>query len=152
MPGFSITLLLLPIIRSDASVPSHDLILHLLDQDTNAPGWKWSSKASPPKKTQAINVSSSVISEQKEGPSQLAFPDPKEFTAAVERACKNLIAAEPEITLMDSIAGDGDCGLTLKAGASGAYLMVYAKTSDLLMGGDKSHTAYHIIYGNDHEL
>jgi dihydroxyacetone kinase len=121
MPGFSITLLLLPIIRSDASAPSsHDLLLYLLDQDTNAPGWKWSSKASPPKKAQATNTSSSVISEQKKGLSQLAFPDPKEFTAAIERACKNLIAAEPEITLMDSIAGDGDCGLTLKAGASGA--------------------------------
>jgi triose/dihydroxyacetone kinase / FAD-AMP lyase (cyclizing) len=30
-----------------------------------------------------------------------------------------IIQAEPEITRLDTIAGDGDCGLTLKAGAEG---------------------------------
>jgi dihydroxyacetone kinase len=31
--------------------------------------------------------------------------------------------AEPEITRLDTIAGDGDCGLTLKAGAEGLFVI-----------------------------
>jgi dihydroxyacetone kinase len=120
MPGFSITLLLLPS-RNDASAPSSDLLLSLLDEDTNAPGWKWSSKEPPSMAGQTTTAPSSAAAEQTKRPSKLAFPDPNEFTAAIELACKNLIAAEPEITYMDSVAGDGDCGLTLKAGASGAW-------------------------------
>jgi dihydroxyacetone kinase len=123
MPGFSITLLLLPS-RDDSLAPSSDLLLSLLDENTNAPGWKWSSKAPPPKAARTSTVSSSAAAEQMKRPSLLTFPDPKEFTAAIERACKNLIAAEPEITHMDSIAGDGDCGLTLKAGASAVLKQV----------------------------
>jgi hypothetical protein len=38
--------------------------------------------------------------------------------AAVEAACRRLILSEPEITRMDTIAGDGDCGTTLRAGAT----------------------------------
>ena len=49
----------------------------------------------------------------------LRAEDPKAFDAAVERACKALSEAEPEITRYDNVAGDGDCGLTLKAGAAG---------------------------------
>jgi dihydroxyacetone kinase len=47
----------------------------------------------------------------------MMFPDPEKFTTAIRQACNNLISAESEITNMDTIAGDGDCGLTLKAGA-----------------------------------
>ncbi|KAJ9125697.1 hypothetical protein QFC22_000660 [Naganishia vaughanmartiniae] len=39
------------------------------------------------------------------------------FRDALREACKNVIAAEPEITQFDTIAGDGDCGLCLKSGA-----------------------------------
>lgn len=45
--------------------------------------------------------------------------DAKGFLAAIARACKALIAAEPELTEQDQIAGDGDAGLTLEAGAKG---------------------------------
>jgi len=117
MPGFSITLLLLPS-HNDSLAPSSDILLSLLDDSTNAPGWKWSSKAPPSKTAQVMAVPSSVITEQTIRPKPLAFPNPKEFTASIDRACKNLIAAEPEITQMDVVAGDGDCGLTLKVGAS----------------------------------
>lgn len=41
------------------------------------------------------------------------------FISALEAALKSVISAEPEITKYDTIAGDGDAGLTLKAGASG---------------------------------
>ena len=41
------------------------------------------------------------------------------FLDAITRACKALIEAEPELTKQDQIAGDGDAGLTLEAGAKG---------------------------------
>lgn len=116
MPGFSITLLLLPS-ANDVHNPSSTRILDLLDEETNAPGWKWSSK-SPPSAQEAVPPPTSATAVERSS-SMVSFPDSKRFTDAIERACKNLIAAEPEITHMDSIAGDGDCGLTLKAGASG---------------------------------
>lgn len=50
--------------------------------------------------------------------------DPQLFIAAVTAACQALIAAEPEITKYDTIAGDGDCGETLKAGATGVMELV----------------------------
>ena len=43
--------------------------------------------------------------------------DSKAFLAAITRACKALIEAEQELTEQDRIAGDGDAGLTLEAGA-----------------------------------
>jgi dihydroxyacetone kinase len=43
--------------------------------------------------------------------------DSKAFIDAVSRACYSLIEAEPELTKQDQIAGDGDAGLTLEAGA-----------------------------------
>lgn len=45
--------------------------------------------------------------------------DSKDFLAAITRACHALIEAEPELTKQDQIAGDGDAGLTLEAGAKG---------------------------------
>lgn len=45
--------------------------------------------------------------------------DTNQFISAIQRACKALIAAEPELTKQDQIAGDGDAGLTLEAGAKG---------------------------------
>jgi dihydroxyacetone kinase len=45
--------------------------------------------------------------------------DVQGFERAVERACNALDQAEPEITKMDTISGDGDCGLTLQTGAQG---------------------------------
>lgn len=43
--------------------------------------------------------------------------DSQAFLDAITRACKSLIEAEPELTQQDQIAGDGDAGLTLEAGA-----------------------------------
>jgi hypothetical protein len=37
--------------------------------------------------------------------------------SAIENACAALEAAEPQLTEWDSVAGDGDCGLTMKRGA-----------------------------------
>ncbi len=48
---------------------------------------------------------------------RFAAADSKLFLAAITRACKALIEAEPELTEQDRIAGDGDAGLTLEAGS-----------------------------------
>lgn len=51
---------------------------------------------------------------------EFAAVDSVEFVAAIKRAAEALVAAEPEITRQDTIAGDGDAGLTLKSGAEGS--------------------------------
>lgn len=50
--------------------------------------------------------------------------DQHAWLAALKRMSEALIKAEPEITRYDQIAGDGDAGLTLKAGAEGEYLAI----------------------------
>ncbi|KAI0731307.1 dihydroxyacetone kinase 1 [Earliella scabrosa] len=118
MPGFSITTLLLPA-ESESGAPDSSLLLSLLDEPANVPGWKWAANV-PPLPTEKI--ASAPKKEAAAAPTEdivvLRAEDPKAFNAAVERACKALGDAEPEITRMDNIAGDGDCGLTLKAGGA----------------------------------
>ncbi|RDB15774.1 Dihydroxyacetone kinase 1 [Hypsizygus marmoreus] len=115
MPGFSITLLLLPTATSP-SAPSSSLILSLLDDQADAPGWKWSSGTPPPAEPKTVTAAAE-IAQLDSGIAPLKSSDPVSFKASVEKACNALIAAEPDITKMDTIAGDGDCGLTLQAGA-----------------------------------
>lgn len=112
MPGFSITLLLLPTDHTPAAPPA-SLILSLLDDKSNAPGWRWSSGVAP----QLLPTQAPVAegrTTHTAGLTRLRSSDPTSFLTSIERACKALITAEPEITRMDTIAGDGDCGLTLK--------------------------------------
>lgn len=117
MPGFSITLLLLPS-ASDTSAPDPALLLSLLDDPAGAPGWKWTSGAVPSLKP--IAPSAHVQAEEAVSTAgKLKAADPKAFIEAIQRACKALNDEEPEITRMDNIAGDGDCGLTLRDGANG---------------------------------
>lgn len=49
----------------------------------------------------------------------LTATNSKLFLSCIESALKSVISAEPEITRYDTIAGDGDAGLTLKSGAEG---------------------------------
>lgn len=112
MPGFSITLLLLP-----EEQHTSDLILSLLDEPAETPGWKWSSRVPPAGLVFSSQISSTVSATDKSMP-LLKAPDPSAFVSAIERACNAIIQAEPEITRMDTVAGDGDCGLTLKGGAT----------------------------------
>jgi len=122
MPGFSLTLLLLPSSPSStvfaiADPPPEEVILSLLDVSTDAPGWKWTSHVPPsyhPPPPAALTSERAADHALK-----VRAQDAEEFTHAVERACNALDRAEPEITRMDTISGDGDCGLTLQTGARG---------------------------------
>ncbi|KAG6850559.1 hypothetical protein H0H93_011758 [Arthromyces matolae] len=129
MPGFSITLLLLPS-NDNTSAPAASLLLSLLDDHSNTPGWKWSSHTAPPAQPHHAESASGTIPTLR-APS-IKVPHPASFDSSVRCACQALIAAEPEITHMDTIAGDGDCGLTLKAGAEA----VLRKLSDGIINGN----------------
>ena len=119
MPGFSLTALLLP--RHSES-PSINEILDLLDADADAPGWKWSSRMVPPDSLAEDIAISSATNVLPASTNPLRATSPVDFKASIKRACEALIAEEPNITRMDSIAGDGDCGFTLKSGAEGIAL------------------------------
>ena len=116
MPGFSLTLLLLPPSSSDVAPPS-DVILRLLDASTSAPGWKWTSGAAP----SAPSAPPAVLPTERAADQgqRVRAQDVHGFERSVERVCNALDKAEPEITKMDTISGDGDCGLTLQTGANG---------------------------------
>lgn len=44
--------------------------------------------------------------------------DPTRLTKMLKSACNALITAEPDLTRWDTVMGDGDCGETLKTGAT----------------------------------
>lgn len=115
MPGFSLTLLLLP--RASESGPSADKLLSLLDEPASVPGWKWTAGKAP-LATPVAPVASTNLAAA-EDPAQMKASDETACVEAIKRACNAVIREEAEITRMDNIAGDGDCGLTLKGGAEG---------------------------------
>jgi len=85
--------------------------LAALDAPTNAPAWPQGGRlpqgvaviASAGHRAQMIDGS---------GPAM-----PEAFAAAIERACRAIMAAEPELTEMDRLVGDGDIGASLSGGA-----------------------------------
>lgn len=155
LPGFSLTLLLLPRepvpLPASSSAPSTtsfdaDLLVELFDAPTEAPGWRKTFNGEPEMRVQKDDEKEGKRAEKKEtevgsevkGPRRtlshltdpflssllltacaLAASDPKLFLSALISALRSVIAAEPEITRFDTLAGDGDAGLTLKAGAEG---------------------------------
>ncbi|GAA5983615.1 hypothetical protein JCM10908_000353 [Rhodotorula pacifica] len=119
LPGFSITTLLLPR-ESNRSKYSSDQLLRLWDAPASAPGWRFTSVSEPGSTASWSSPSTeSTPSTVKSGAAPLAHSDFNAFTRALSAACEAVVAAEPEITRFDTIAGDGDAGLTLKAGAEG---------------------------------
>jgi len=92
-------------------------LLRLLDARASSPGWQFNPSAEPGPFETEISASAS-LAQVKSG----MIPVRVNYTLlekAVISACESIIAAEPEITRYDTIAGDGDCGLTLKSGATG---------------------------------
>ncbi|KAI9440685.1 dihydroxyacetone kinase 1 [Lactarius indigo] len=121
--GFSLTLLLLPSSSSDLTPPS-DVILRLLDASTSAPGWKWTSGAAP---SAPSAPSAALPSERAADQGQrVRAQDVHGFERSVESICNALDKAEPEITKMDTVSGDGDCGLTLQTGANAVLALLRA--------------------------
>lgn len=125
LPGFSITTLLLP--RRGAKFSPDDL-LKLWDAPASAPGWRFVSASEPGNPASWSTPSAETVSGGggKNGAAPLAHSDFGAFERAVAAACEAVVAAEPEITRFDTIAGDGDAGLTLKAGAEGKKAITHS--------------------------
>lgn len=112
MPGFSITLLLLPT-KDEVDAPFASDIISLLDDKPDVPGWKWSSGSAPLPQSQQV-FSGNTVATTTPSLEKISVPKTAEFIENIKRAAHALLKAESEITAMDSIVGDGDCGLTLK--------------------------------------
>ncbi|TEB29146.1 dihydroxyacetone kinase 1 [Coprinellus micaceus] len=113
MPGFSLTLLLLPN-GTEAHSPSASDVISLLDERPQVLGWKWTPATEPlPPNSQITGRTLQVKSQ-----------NPESFVTSIRSVANALIAAEPDITRMDLIAGDGDAGLTLKAGSQGVLAAI----------------------------
>jgi len=112
MPGFSITLLLLPT-KDEVNAPSLEDLLEFLDDQPEVPGWKWSS-GKPPSTSPKHSTGAKEAQLKRDEIGSIRVPDPENFVNSIKRAARALIDAEAEITKMDFVAGDGDCGLTLK--------------------------------------
>jgi triose/dihydroxyacetone kinase / FAD-AMP lyase (cyclizing) len=116
MPGFSLTLLLLPRSGEESPCPGSE-ILSLLDDRPNTPGWKWCSQQPPSWPTSSSTIPPQTHSTSQSKGHRLAAPDPTGFVEAIRRAAQAIIQHEAELTRLDNIVGDGDAGLTHKAGA-----------------------------------
>jgi dihydroxyacetone kinase len=121
MPGISLTVLLLPR-AGDPSPFASEEILGFLDDKPDVPAWRIATKMTAPTHDEAqkiIHPKDSSLTDKR-----VSILDPPAFLQIVKKACETLIEAEPDITRMDQIGGDGDCGLTLKKGAEGVLKML----------------------------
>jgi dihydroxyacetone kinase len=100
MPGFSVTLLLLP--PDDKSSATKEHLLDLLDAQAKTPAWTWTS-SKPPGSSKQTPPSSSQLDPAKNNESGNKVSTSSGFVDAVRRACEALIHAEPEITRMDQV-------------------------------------------------
>jgi triose/dihydroxyacetone kinase / FAD-AMP lyase (cyclizing) len=128
MPGVSLTLLSLP--RAEEESPfTADEILSFLDEKTGVAAWEMAVKLTPSHGHEENNQAKPGTgpTEAGGGPKlnrSITVSEPRLFVQVVEAACEALKAAEPEITKMDQVGGDGDCGTTLKNGAEGVLKMI----------------------------
>ena len=106
--GFSVSLLKV----QDTGVGKS--MLELLDAPAECSGWSAAitSKtwANPPSKSRERNTGPGTDNK----PCGLEI-DPTQASKALKHALAKLIKAEPDITKYDTVVGDGDCGIGLKA-------------------------------------
>ncbi|KAH7127381.1 dihydroxyacetone kinase Dak1 [Dactylonectria macrodidyma] len=116
-PGFSITLLSLP-----KNQPLSGQVLQWLDAPTDALGWTSSISTAAWNDSSAKAGTSEPVHETTQEKKPLDGPsvpcNAETFTHIVKSVHASLVAAEPEITRMDTILGDGDCGTTLLSGSA----------------------------------
>eukprot|EP00808_Paulinella_micropora_P006436 g20578.t1 len=84
------------------------------------------------------------------GPSAYFFtPLGKKIAHMISAAAKALLDAEPTLTRMDKLVGDGDCGQTFASGAS--YLMDRIQRNHVLNQPDRTGLSKHVILDDGHE-
>ncbi|KAG0196005.1 Dihydroxyacetone kinase 2 [Mortierella sp. GBA30] len=107
MPGTSISLLVLP----DDEMERKNLI-SLIDQPAECPGWI----------NHAGVVDAGNTDESARGPEALFTPSSDStWERIIETAYNSVVNGEPEVTRLDQLMGDGDCGQVLLSGATAIY-------------------------------
>ncbi|KAJ1789424.1 Dihydroxyacetone kinase 2, partial [Coemansia sp. RSA 2399] len=107
MPGVSISLLVLP---EDAS--ERTKLLALVDQPAYCPGWI----------NQSTVADAGSTDESAEGPVvQIKAAGDPTWEKAISEAYSNVVEEEPQVTLLDQLMGDGDCGQVLLSGATAIH-------------------------------
>lgn len=102
--------------------------LALLDADTNAWGWPAVAKREPKVHLQMEEPTTEVTA-----PPAATDSSPALVSAcvrAVQGAAEALIAAEAELTRLDTVAGDGDCGHTHTKLANALIKVLQERDSD----------------------
>ncbi|KAE8224953.1 hypothetical protein CF319_g2238 [Tilletia indica] len=122
-PGFSISLINLDRIQSKTGID----ILPLLEDPTQAVGWTGSRSylADAPQDAPSAEELNSQLASLENGLSHAGTTitntrnpirtDPTQVRNMLFSACSSLLASEPEITRLDTLQGDGDCGTTLRS-------------------------------------
>ena len=87
-----------------------------LDADTTAPAWPNVSKR-PPGRPERRVVPEIKIEEASGAPKEAESEVGKRARQVIEPACLALIKAEPELTELDRITGDGDLGTSMERAA-----------------------------------
>ncbi|MEZ2132957.1 MULTISPECIES: dihydroxyacetone kinase subunit DhaL [unclassified Sinorhizobium] len=101
MPGFSLSVL-----RLDGD------LIDLLDAPTNAPSWPGSGQVN----TEIVAHNAGDRVERLDEPGEQSL-EGRLLHELAKRAARAMIVAEPKLTELDSITGDGDLGTSMKRGA-----------------------------------
>ena len=124
MQGVSLTIL---------NLTGQEHLLELLDAPTNAPAWRscdvWRSDDSiRPSSTNVVEIPVTVTPPANYDLSSLPNLTIENFEdlsqQAIVTAVTKLADAEPLLTKYDTIVGDGDCGITMKRGATEILLQI----------------------------
>ncbi|KAI0894319.1 dihydroxyacetone kinase [Annulohypoxylon nitens] len=120
-PAFSLSLMNIEAAASKCSISTKQ-ILGFLDAKTNT---CWESMAGYQEKrrervNQLVQISTATDGCKVGKPSDYEIKgDPGLIESMFQRACSALVEAEPDLTKWDTVMGDGDCGETFSAGATG---------------------------------
>ncbi|KAG0297206.1 Dihydroxyacetone kinase 2, partial [Dissophora globulifera] len=107
MPGVSISLLVLPDDKD-----KRDNVLALIDEPAHCPGWINHSRVDP-------NADTSSTDESVKGPVESFIPASNAtWERVINAVYENVVAKEPEVTRLDQVMGDGDCGEVLLSGVT----------------------------------
>ncbi|KAJ2554079.1 Dihydroxyacetone kinase 2 [Coemansia sp. RSA 1933] len=107
MPGVSISLLVLPEDESERA-----RMLSLVDQPAHCPGWI----------NQSNVTDAGSTDEAAKGPVvQIKAAGDPVWENAISEAYSNVVEEEPQVTLLDQLMGDGDCGQVLLSGATAIH-------------------------------
>jgi len=114
--GFSITLLNSTKASNELNVafPEIKSVFELLEAYTDAPGWSpgfFEAKSAPSVDSSVLHTDVKVT--------EVGSYDYSAFSKWMKAGAQNVIKAEPHITELDTLVGDGDCGYTLVSGVNG---------------------------------